>query len=266
MKQFIRQFRRRGRHICGSTSPVQSVRTIKFQLVPVVFTAAFVISSIDTSFQPTFAQSLDIRPSSFEPQSKSRPVSVLQNRFFLKSMRPEIGLMAGSVLNESYTSTFVQGLRTSVFIGEWVGIEAQWLTTSVKDSADRLALNKLKYRPIDGDATASDVVVSPDPDVNPMNNMRDFAAVAAPFYGKLNLFDALIVYSDLYITAGMSKVGTDQGPKDAFLIGGGQRLYMYDSFSVRLDFRNRIFKETRAGEKHQRNSWAVDIGASYLFF
>lgn len=212
------------------------------------------------------AQSIEIKPSAFEPQRKSRPVSVLQNRFFRKSMRPEIGLTAGTVLNESYTSTFVQGIRTSMFIGEWVGVETQWLTTSVADSADRIALNKLKYRPLNGDATASDAVVSPDPDVNALRTMRDFAAVAAPFYGKLNLFDSLIVYSDLYVTAGFSKVGTDQGLKDAVLIGGGQRLYLYDSFSIRLDFRNRIFQENRAGEQRQRNSWAVDIGASYLFF
>ena len=150
-------------------------------------------------------------------------------------------------------------------MGEWAGIEMQWLTTSVSDSADRKALNNLKYHPLEGDATSSSTIVSPDPDVNAIHGMRDLAAVAAPFYGKLNLFDKMIVYTDVYLTAGLSKVETDQGQKNAVLIGAGQRLYLYDSFSVRIDFRNRTFDETRAEAKHRRNSWAVDVGASYLF-
>lgn len=212
------------------------------------------------------AQALEIMPRASSTGTKSRPVSVLQNRFFLKSMRPEIGFMTGTILNESYTSTSASGLRLGMFIGEWAGVEAQWLSTQVVDSADRKALNSLRYRPLDGDATAADTVVTPDPDVNAIRGMRDIAAVAAPFYGKLNLFDKMIVYTDVYLTAGMSRIETDQGQKDAMIIGGGQRLYLYDSFSLRLDFRNRIFDETRAEMKHRRNSWAVDIGASYLFF
>ena len=212
------------------------------------------------------AETLDIAPATFKPAAAPRPVSVLQNRFFLKSLRPEVGFMSGTILNESYTSTFATGYRLGMFIGEWVGIETQWISTQVSDSADRKALNQLRYRPLQGDATNPDSVVTPDPDVNAIHGMRDIAAVAAPFYGKLNLFDQMIVYTDVYLTAGMSRVDTDQGAKDAIIIGGGQRLYLYDSFSLRFDFRNRMFDEMRAEEKHRRNSWAVDIGASYLFF
>lgn len=212
------------------------------------------------------AQSLDIVPASYKPKNDSRPVSVLQNRFFLKSLRPEIGFMTGTILNEAYTSTVAKGLRLGMFMGEWAGIEMQWLTTAVSDSADRKALNNLRYHPIEGDATATSAIVSPDPEVNAIHGMKDIAAVAAPFYGKLNLYDKMIIYTDVYVTAGMSRLETDQGPKDAFLFGAGQRLYLYDSFSVRFDFRNRMFNESRVEGNHRRNSWAVDIGASYLFF
>ena len=211
------------------------------------------------------AQTLDIVPGNYKPKSDIRPVSVLQNRFFLKSLRPEVGFMAGTILNESYTSTFARGMRLGMFMGEWAGIEMQWLSTAVSDSADRKALNNLRYRPLEGDATSPGAIVTPDPDVNAIHAMRDIAAVAAPFYGKLNLFDQMIVYTDVYLTIGISKVETDQGQKNAFLIGAGERLYLYESFSVRIDFRNRIFDETRAEVKHRRNSWAVDVGASYLF-
>ncbi len=211
------------------------------------------------------AQSLDIVPGSYKVKNDSRPISVLQNRFFLKSLRPEVGFMTGTILNESYTSTIAKGLRLGMFIGEWAGIEMQWLTTAVSDSADRKALNNLKYHPLEGDAASSSSIVSPDPDVNAIHGMRDLAAVAAPFYGKLNLFDKMIVYTDVYLTAGLSKVETDQGQKTAILMGAGQRLYLYDAISFRIDFRNRMFDETRADANHRRNSWAVDVGASYLF-
>ena len=232
--------------------------------------AAFITLALAIFFAAGFntdanAQSLDIVPGSYKAKNDSRPISVLQNRFFLKSLRPEVGFMTGTILNESYTSTIAKGLRLGMFMGEWAGIEMQWLTTSVSDSADRKALNNLKYHPLEGDATSSSTIVSPDPDVNAIHGMRDLAAVAAPFYGKLNLFDKMIVYTDVYLTAGLSKVETDQGQKNAVLIGAGQRLYLYDSFSVRIDFRNRTFDETRAEAKHRRNSWAVDVGASYLF-
>jgi outer membrane beta-barrel protein len=212
------------------------------------------------------AQSLDIAPSSYKPGADRKPVAVLQNRFFRKSLRPEAGFLAGTLLNESYTSTNSTGFRLGIFVGEWAGMEAQWISTKVSDSADRKALNKLRYRPFETDATNASEIVSPDPEVNAIHSMRDFTAVAAPFYGKLNLFDQMIVYTDLYLTAGLSALDTDQGPKSALVFGGGQRLYMYESFSVRLDFRNRVFKEVRAETERQRNSWSVDFGASYLFF
>lgn len=193
-------------------------------------------------------------------QSSKKNVSVLQNRFFTKSWRPEVGLLVGSFLNEAYTDTTSTGLRAALFFNEWVGGEIQYIRTSVKDSDDRKALNKEKFSDLDTGET-----VSPDPEVNPIHSIMDYDVVFAPFYGKLNLLDHYIVYSDLYLTGGYSRVDTSQGVLNSLTIGFGERFYFYESLSFRIDFRDRIYTEQRNGKDSRKNSLSIDLGVSYFF-
>lgn len=172
------------------------------------------------------------------------------------------------MLNEAYTDTKSYGLRAGLFFNEWLGVEFQYLKTNVADSADRRALNQMKYWkiPAQNDATARNEVVTIDPEVNAVNGFTDGSVILAPFYGKLNLLNKLIVYSDLYLSAGVSQVKTDQGDKAALTYGAGQRFYLYDSWSIRLDVRARNFSEQRSGQETRRNSVTYDLGASYFFF
>ena len=191
---------------------------------------------------------------------KNNPVAVLQNRYFTKSLRPEIGVAMGSFLNEAYTDTSTMGYRLSLFVTEWVGVEYQSIDTSVKDSDDRKALNDLTYR-----RTDSEEVVSPDPEVNPIYGVNDVNLVFAPFYGKLNLLDQMILYSDLYLTVGYANVDTSQGQLSAATIGAGQRFYFLKSMSFRVDVRDRIYTEKRLGEDTTKHAYSIDFGLSYFF-
>lgn len=217
----------------------------------------------------TTALSFDLDPNEIRGKKSKTPHSVLQSRFFLKSWRPEAGVIMGSFLNEAYTDTNVIGIRTGLFVTEWAGFEFQYLKASVSDTDDRTALNSLQYfekvEGESGDAVPGNKIVSPDPEVNPISSITDINAVIAPFYGKLNLFNKLIVYSDLYLTTGLATVDTAQGAKTAFSVGAGQRFYWQDNFSVRVDFRDRIYTEQRAGQDSQKNAISFDIGASYFF-
>lgn len=220
------------------------------------------------------ASALDLDPNEIRGKSSKEPMTVLQNRYFLKSYRPEIGFLGGTLLDEAYLSTRTSGIRMGMFLNEWWGVDLAIVRTTVTDSQDRKALNRLKYRPlngspINGDAVStgsnSETLVSPDPETNALRSSLDFAFVGAPFYGKLNLIDQFIVYTDLYGQAGMARVDTDQGPKTAIIIGGGERFYVGKSWSLRVDFKNRIFNESRAGQNTRRNSYGIDVGASYFF-
>mgnify|MGYP005854170489 CR=1 FL=1 len=206
------------------------------------------------------AQAFDIKPSDIKVSTSKKQVSVLQNRFFLKALRPEIGVATGSVLNEAYIKTYINGFRTGMFITEWVGVELQYFKSIVKESEDKKALDKMEYKDI-----LTNKKVTPNPEINPIRNFTDINIAIAPFYGKHNFLDYYIVYSDLYLTAGFSNVKTDQGNKTALSFGIGQRLYMYQYLSLRLDFRDRIYKEKRNNKQSTRHALGVDFGISYLF-
>ena len=204
---------------------------------------------------------LELNAAELRGESSKKPISVLENRYFTKQMRPEVGLALGSFLNEAYTNTITTGFRTALFPNEWAGLELQYVTTTVKDSADRKALNGLVYRDRD-DQTK---LVSPDPEVNPIHGALDLNAVVAPFYGKLNFMNQLILYSDLYVTGGLSQVDTEQGKLNAMVIGAGERFYFQKSLSFRVDYRDRIYTEKRAGSTSRKNAQSIDFGIAYFF-
>lgn len=236
------------------------------RLAPLLVTTLVAVVS---GLFPSQASGFELDPNAIRGKKSKTPVSVLQKRFFLKSMRPEAGVILGTFLNEAYTDTRTTGIRAGMFFTEWAGFEMQYLRASVSDTDDRRALNQLQYyekiESSAGDAVPGNTLVSPDPEVNPVRSVQDFNAVVAPFYGKLNLFNKLIVYSDLYLTSGIARVDTAQGMKNAFSFGAGQRFYMEDNFSVRVDFRDRIYTETRAGKDSRKNAISFDLGASYFF-
>ena len=236
------------------------------------FLALCLVPAFAVVLSASAAFGLDLDPGEIRGKSSKEPITVLQNRYFTKTLRPEVGLLVGALMDEAYLETQVYGMRTGVFITEWLGIEAQMVRTKVSASQDRKALDGMKFRPLDdtqsGDAVPNDneiITVSPEPEVNPIRSMTDFYGVMAPFYGKLNLLNKWIVYTDMCLTAGLSMLETDQGDKTGMILGIGERFYVGQALSFRIDFRDRIFSEERAGNKARRNSYSIDFGTSYFF-
>ena len=69
------------------------------------------------------AVALDLDPEKIRVQPPKSDIAVVQNRYFEKSFRPEIGLMAGSIMNEAYTDTSYVGYRVGMFFAENFGLE-----------------------------------------------------------------------------------------------------------------------------------------------
>ena len=90
--------------------------------------------------------------------------------------------------------------------------------------------------------------------------------VLAPFYGKLNLIDKIIIYSDLYLSAGVSQVSTDQGNLSSLSWAAGQRFYWKKNISFRIELKDRIYQETRNNEDTTKHAYSVDFGMSYFLF
>ena len=218
-----------------------------------------VLTGICSLLWAASALSMDLSPDDIRGASSKEPVDVLQNRYFLKSFRPEFGILAGTILNEAYLNTQITGLRGGMFINEWIGFEGQYIRSKVNQSTDAKTLEKLQYRPLTGDG-----VTTVSPEVNAIHSIGELSALAAPLYGKLNILNQLIVYTDIYFAAGFASVQTDQGAKPSLAIGLGERFYVGKSWSVRIDFKDRIFNETRGGASSRRNAESIDVGVGYF--
>ncbi len=213
------------------------------------------------------ASAIELKPEEMRSREELKPVSVLQQRFFSKRLRPEVGVVAGTFLNEVYTVTTTRGARLGLALTEMFGLEMQYHTTTIKDSEDRKALNGMRFYPLEVPEDGEDnTEVYPTPEVNPINGVVDVNVVMTPFYGKMNLVDRLIVYTDFYFTGGISQVDTvHQGNRYALMLGAGQKFYLLKSWALRLDFRSRIYMEKRDNEDYRKHTYHVDFGVSYFF-
>lgn len=219
-----------------------------------------------SSFSET-SFSLDLKPKDIRARTVEKPVAVLQKRYFKKKFRPELGILEGGFLNEAYTKTEKRGVRLSMFFSEWLGLELQYVDTTVSNSDDKKALDKLKFKKAEtAEGDDPDTLVSPQPEVNKVHTIIDAGLCFAPFYGKINLMDFAIVYLDTYITLGGASLDTQQGAKTGISAGIGQRYYFGKSFSMRLDFRNHSFTESRNGKTSARNQQSWDLGLGWFFF
>ncbi len=216
-------------------------------------------------FPAILLEAFEMKPEDLRGEQTKAPVNVLQNRYFEKTMRPELGLVFGSVRDEAYLKILLHGFRGALFFNEWAGVEVQHLTTSISDSDDRKALNQKVVIPYDPpDPNGDNSPRRLDPEVNAVQKITDITGVFAPMYGKLNLLDLYILYFDLYLAGGISKISTDQGDLNAINIGIGERFYFSKSWSVRVDFRERIYTEKRGGKDTRKQLISLDFGLSYF--
>jgi hypothetical protein len=176
-----------------------------------------------------------------------KPPMVLQNRYFLKALRPELNVFGGSVQNEAYSKTWAAGGRLAMFFTETLGAEYAFTKFISADSADLKALQKLSYC---NDKKTK--CTSPEPSFNRLTQSHDFSVTFAPIYGKVNFMDLGIVYSDIYANLGFSLVG--------------QRFYFAKSYNIRIDGQDKIFAETRENlgktSTKIRNALVLSIGFS----
>lgn len=195
-------------------------------------------------------------------ESQNPSVKVLQNRYFLKAMRPEVSLFGGTVLNEAYSTTYAGGGRVGMFLTEYLGIDYSYTQFKAADSADLKAIRAVEYCA----NTACDQKKRLEPSFVRMESAHSALLTLAPIYSKTSLFSQYILYSDIYFSAGGGVLKTSQGNKTSFLLGLGQRFYFAKSFNIRIDAWDHIFSEDRYNlgqvKKSTRHAWLIGVGFS----
>ena len=160
------------------------------------------------------------------------------------------------------------GGRVGLFVTEAVGVEYTFSKFLASDSADLKALRKLKYCGANGKPdTTCDAV---EPSFVRLESAHSASLTFAPIYGKINILEGYILYSDIYANVGGGLVDTSQGNKTALVLGIGQRVYFAKSFNVRIDAVDHVFREDRTNtsggdtetKTNTRNAWTVSLGIS----
>ena len=199
----------------------------------------------------------DVDPEVLRERKSKVGMAVLQNRFFKKSLRPEMGVQGGIFLKEAYDNTYFYGGYFSLFVNEWYGLDLAYGQTSVEETDDAKALRAQKYLKID-DPQGDPVIIVPTR--NQINSFADISGIIAPFYGKLNLLNKIILYTDIFLGAGLSIVDTEQGSMFAPLISIGQRFYFLERVSLRIDVKDRIYTEQRNSKDSTKHAVNVSLG------
>lgn len=164
-----------------------------------------------------------------------KKISVLQNRKYLKALRPEISFLVGPSFNSPYRISLNLDPRASFYFTEWLGIEGFFHYTFSDESATFKALK----------GTGSDVM----PVVRELRYEFGGMVKFLPWYAKINVFN-LILYFDWYFGLGGGAVHNARDVRakltDAAVMVGedrpagvfstGHQYHLGNHFLARLDF------------------------------
>ena len=80
----------------------------------------------------------------------------------------------------------------------------------------------------------------------------------------------MILYSDIYFSAGSGILETHQGSKKPLILGVGQRFYFAKRFNLRIDAQDQIFQQVRENlgqeKKSIKHAWTVSAGLSVFLW
>ena len=171
-----------------------------------------------------------------------KKIYVLQNRRFKKTGSPEIYLMGGASLEDTYRNVYQVQPRLGFWFSEEFGIETFY-------AAKFNSINNA-YRALDEaiNQNASDVTKTPY--IREVTSDIGILFNWAPWYAKINVFNS-ILYFDWYFSAGIGSLTTRVGPGDyndalyksywqsenlfAVFLGTGQIFHLSDHWKIRLD-------------------------------
>lgn len=190
-----------------------------------------------------------------------KSMGVVQNRKFTKAGRFQFGLLAGKIYSDPFLDmNNVGGIFGYHFNEYWSLSLVGWRTfTSASKALETFEENR--------GATAN---------TNPPYGYLGLETNASFLYGKLSLAGLKIIYYDLHLSGGTGVTFTETGNYLTPSLGLGQRFYLTDHFSLRLDYRLMYYRETiiekevptRRGQSvGERDNWSnvITIGIDFMF-
>ncbi len=172
-----------------------------------------------------------------DPEKK---IYVLQNRRYRKAGNPQLYVLGGISLGDTYRTVYQVQPRLGYWFNEDFGIEGFYSSRfhSVNNS----------YRALEQAIESGGVAKSPY--IREVKSQLGVLFNWAPWYAKINVFNS-IIYFDWYFSVGAGVLSTDIGPKTkedavsapdwkseslfAVYLGTGQLFHLSERWMVRLD-------------------------------
>lgn len=190
-------------------------------------------------------------------QGQDSKMGVVQNRLFSKEHKFALGILGGTSIADPFLAIKNYGLTVGYHFNEFVGVSLVGWKNKVGSSS---ALKTAEEQGKDQNTV--------DP-----NWFAGGEVLGSVMYGKLSLLGARIIYYDMHLSlgAGMTsferfKASGKSGSATSItgIWGIGQRFYVTQGLSLRLDYRNQIYKET-IREKVITANLGDDIGDRTVF-
>ena len=215
----------------------------------------------------------------------------VQNRFFLKSNRFEVGPTLGYVPNNPFARRYVGGLAFTYHLSENLGLQSVFTYSPDLGEEDLKGLTSTLVE-IAETGTGETQFQQP---LDKVTLAASFSLVWAPFYGKINLVGETVLNFDFYglVGAGMVSrvnyyaryecddvncVTLDPGPNEfAFApnLGMGANFFGSQAFALKMEARFQFYVDNRPDyapedgtpvtEKRLYNNFVASIGPVFYF-
>lgn len=160
----------------------------------------------------------------------------------------EIGLFAGQISIEDFSTSSVVGLTVAYHITENLFAEAS-------------------YGQADAGETSFEILSGGAPFLT--DDEREYTyydlSVGYNFNGELFVTQGLVFNTDFYLSVGGGSTDFAGDSNFTLTLGGGYRVLITDYFAIRLDVRDHIFSSEIIGEEKDTHNIHYSLGASFFF-
>lgn len=162
-------------------------------------------------------------------QGEASQLGVVQNRLYTKKKKLQFGLLLGTAMDDPFLSSKILGANISYNVSEFWGFSLVGWDYSVSPS------------------NALDILRAGGKEANTVENQYYIGAetTGSFLYGKLSLLGQSIIYYDMHFLSGMGVTKTENDAASFTVnVGLGQRFYITENTSLRMDYRVQTFNAT----------------------
>ena len=156
-------------------------------------------------------------------------LGVVQNRTFSKKRKIEFSLLGGFLFSDPFLDIKTLGFSLGFHANEYV------------------SFHLLAFKDLVGPSTALstfETTSGATANTNKPQNYVGGEVMGSVFYGKLSVLGQSIIYYDLYLLGGLGRTSTESGNYLTPSAGIGQRFYLNQLMSIRVDYRLMHYEET----------------------